>query len=143
MSPVLSTDVRPNPATPLLLYVEDDPAAAFMFRQALRELGLNVRLSVATCRAEAMQCMTEGEGACLPDLVILDSNLYGEDGFLVLEEMRKTEQLAHLATVIFSSSRLPKEEKRAHDFGVEYIRKPLDLAAFLERVRRICALAAR
>lgn len=143
MSSVLPTDVVPSPATPLLLYAEDDPAAAFMFRQALRELGLNIRLAVATTKAEAMQCMAAAEATHLPDLVILDSDLHGEDGLLVLEEMRQTEQLAHLATVVFSSSRLAKEEKRAQDLGVDYIRKPLDLSAFLETVRRICALAGR
>jgi DNA-binding response OmpR family regulator len=88
-----------------VLFVEDDPALADMYRTKLELDGYLV--DVARDGEEALARLN-GE---LPDLVFMDVRLPKMNGIRVLEELRDREQTRHLPVVILSNY-------SDHDWGV-------------------------
>jgi CheY-like chemotaxis protein len=61
-----------------ILLVEDNPADIYLFRQALRDAGLNFELTIIENGADALKfARREGQYAAnsAPDLAVLDLNL--------------------------------------------------------------------
>jgi CheY-like chemotaxis protein len=124
-----------------ILYVEDDPAAVYMFHEAIKELGFNVRVTAATNGKEA-ELMIAANGAILPDLIAINLKVHSGDSFGLLEAIRRSPRTAHLKTVVLAPPLSAEDEKRAVNLGVqEFFRKPFDLTIFTLIVGRICAIA--
>lgn len=117
-----------------ILYVEDDaPSRALV--AALLELDDSVELlqaenglgGLALARAEQ------------PDLILLDVNLPGMTGDVLLAELRADDRTREIPVVIISSL-LPHEAGIPVDQVSDYFVKPItDLLAFERRVRSLAA----
>ena len=91
----------------VLLYVEDDDAAAYLFQTALEDAGLNPRVYRVTDGDQATTFLFQTgayESAPRPALVLLDLNLPRKSGFDVLAEVRHNAQFRDLPVIVFSSS---------------------------------------
>jgi CheY-like chemotaxis protein len=65
----------------------------------------------------------------LPDLLLLDLHMPGKDGFEVLEHVKRRAELRQIPVVMFSSSDLATDVRRAYDLHVNaYVRKNTDFA---------------
>lgn len=82
-----------------VLFVEDDPAFADMYRLKLEMDGYRVRL--ARDGQEALDMLQAG--AELPDLVFLDIRLPRMDGMALLKRLRDSRRTEHLPVVILSN----------------------------------------
>lgn len=126
----------------VLLYVEDEDAAAFLFQTALQEAGINVQLYRATDGEQALSFLHMQEPfskAPVPDLVVLDLNLPRKNGLEVMGEIQSTESLARIPVVVFTSSSLASDRKRSLALGArEYITKPASFDGFVEAVKTAC-----
>src|SRR5438445_1691571 len=80
-----------------VLFVEDDPTLAEMYRTKLELDGYVV--DIARDGEEALARLS----AELPDLVFMDIRLPKIDGIRVLEELRERDQTRHLPVVILSN----------------------------------------
>jgi DNA-binding response OmpR family regulator len=80
-----------------VLFVEDDPTLAEMYRTKLELDGYLV--DIARDGEEALARLS----AELPDLVFMDIRLPKIDGIRVLEELRERDQTRHLPVVILSN----------------------------------------
>jgi len=68
-----------------------------------------------------------------PDLVLVDINLPGADGFQVLHQMRGIPELADIPVIALTARASPREQDRGRRAGFEaYLAKPLDVAPFLQ-----------
>ncbi|MFL6449885.1 MAG: hypothetical protein ACJ746_19705 [Bryobacteraceae bacterium] len=70
--------------SPLVLYVEDDPTTSYLFKMAVEELNCGINLVVVSDGDAAgafLHRKPPFEDAGIPDLVILDLNLPGREGF--------------------------------------------------------------
>jgi CheY-like chemotaxis protein len=125
----------PTPTFRILL-VEDNPADIYLFREALKEAGLNFELTVIEDGADGLAfARHQGKYAAtpVPDLAVLDLNLPRAGGASVLEAMRQSKALQRVPVFIMTSSAEPREQVRAMELGVErFITKPLDLEDFLQ-----------
>ena len=71
-----------------------------------------------------------------PDLVLMDIQLPGKDGFALLEEIRKS-PLATVRVIALTAHAMTGDRERALDAGFDgYITKPIDIRNFPEQVQR-------
>jgi two-component system, chemotaxis family, response regulator Rcp1 len=127
----------------VLLYVEDEDAAFFLFETALQEARIKVRLYRASDGEQAIEFLRRTgsyEQAPSPDLVLLDINLPRKNGLEVLSEIQSTDSLRQIPAVVFTSSSLPSDRKKSLALGAqEYITKPSTFDGFIEAVKLACS----
>jgi CheY-like chemotaxis protein len=116
-----------------LLIVEDSPDNMKLFRALL------------TMKGHEVSGLSGGEGlidtitAARPDLVLMDIQLPGKDGFALLEEIRASEHRA-LRVVALTAHAMSGDRERALQAGFDgYITKPIDIRSFPEQVRHALA----
>jgi two-component system, OmpR family, phosphate regulon response regulator PhoB len=116
-----------------VLFVEDDPAYADMYRLKLELDGYTVRL--ATDGQEALQML---EREALPDLVFLDVRLPRLDGLSLLRRLRESQRTRALPVVIVSNYGEQEQIQEGLELGaLDYLVKanvtPSELSRGVER----------
>jgi len=116
-----------------LLIVEDSPDNMKLFRTLL------------TLRKHAVVGLTSGEGVLAalsehhPELVLLDIQLPGKDGYALLKEIRGSEHKA-VRVVALTAHAMSGDREKAMQAGFDgYITKPIDIRAFPDQVNRALA----
>ena len=128
---------RAEPATHTVLYVEDHPATLDLVERMLQR-----RPHVKLLTAPQAQLGLELAGAHRPDLIILDINLPGMDGYAALEQLRQQPETHHIPVLALSASAMPQDIERGLAAGFnQYLTKPIDVSVFLTAVD--VALAAQ
>ena len=108
---------RIRPGEACIVIVEDDPEFARILLAEVRERGL--RGLVAHDGPQGVELVQK----FLPIGVLLDIGLPGADGWWVMSQLKKSEQLRHIPVHFLSAS---DESKRARSEGaVGYFRKPV------------------
>ena len=75
-----------------------------------------------------------------PQLVLLDINMPGSNGFDVLQFIKSSPQICSIPVVMFTSASNPKEREKALLLGAaDYITKPSDLKRMDEIFRDLCS----
>jgi two-component system KDP operon response regulator KdpE len=110
-----------------VLVVEDDTSLRTALRAGLRAQSIEV-IDVESGE-EAISALSRA----VPDLVLLDLNLPGVDGFAVLERAR---QISQVPVVVLTVREDRADKVRALDAGADdYITKPFDTEELHARVR--------
>ncbi len=108
----------------VLLYVEDEDAAAFLFETALKEAAISVELYRVSDGEEALSFL-RGQGsyakASTPDLIVLDLNLPRKNGLEVLAELKKNGKLSTIPVVVFTSSSLSSDKQKSWALGARRV----------------------
>ncbi|MEU7867511.1 response regulator [Dactylosporangium sp. NPDC049140] len=124
-----------------ILLVEDDPGDVLITREAFAENKLRNRLTVCTDGAEALRFLRrvgEHAGAPRPDIILLDLNLPGVDGRVVLRTVHADPDLNRIPVVVLTSSTAEEDFLRSHELRVDdYVAKPVDFAGLMNVVQRI------
>jgi DNA-binding response OmpR family regulator len=127
----------------VLLYVEDEDAAAFLMEAALKEAGIRVDFFRVDNGEQALEFLRRSgvyAKAPPPDLVLLDLNLPKIDGFQVLEAMRKETKLAGIPVTVFTSSAQLSDRTKALALGAnDFITKPANLDEFFLTIENACS----
>jgi CheY-like chemotaxis protein len=122
---------------PTILVVDDSPQDHELLKAASEEVGLDVSLRFANDAYEA-QAYFEGRAPFddrkknpPPDLVLLDIQMPGMDGFELLAWIRSSSQAwRRVPVVVLSTSSRPEEMGRAYDLGANsYLVKPTEFDA--------------
>ena len=123
-----------------VLYIEDHPVNAMLVREALAMQQPCHRLRLADSGEQGLQMVAEER----PDIVLLDLNLPGADGYAVLARLRADPATAHLPCIAVSADAMPEEVARARAAGFDdYWTKPLRMQGLAERIALLVALHAR
>lgn len=146
-----STDRRPaavvhprfhHRTRPLILYVEDHPANVMLMRRVLGALG-DFDLYVGETGPMGVTMARDIQ----PDLILLDINLPGLDGFQVMAALSRDEATRTIPAVAVTANASGRDRRRGDEAGfADYLTKPLDvpaLAAILNRVLGEGAAAGR
>jgi len=116
--------------TRTVLYVEDNPANV-----ALMEAALAQRPGVRLVTAALPQLGLDIARASPPDLILLDIQLPGMDGFELLRRLRQAESTRRVPAVAISANAMPADVERGLAAGfARYLTKPLDLNRLLQAV---------
>ncbi len=120
-----------------MLYVEDNPINALLFREAMR-LCEHVELRVAEDGPDALSQVQGWR----PDILVLDAHLPGKSGFEVLEDLRQHHGLHETPAFMCSADAMPDDIERARAAGFAgYWTKPISLDKVLADVARVAAAA--
>ena len=122
-----------------ILLVEDDPDIALSLRTKLEREGGYVVEVVADGPSGLARAAAEP-----PELVLLDVNLPGIDGFEVCRRLRKVPETAAVP-VIMLTARIGEDDRvRGLDLGADdYITKPFSPKEALARVRAVLRRSER
>ena len=115
---------------PKILVVEDSPDNMKLFR------------TVLTLKGHEVTGLPGGEGLLetiertTPDLVLMDIQLPGQDGFALLREIRQS-PFSALRVVALTAHAMTGDRERALEAGFDgYITKPIDIRNFPSQVSR-------
>jgi two-component system response regulator len=124
-----------------ILLVEDSPSDVDLTREALEDTKVHNNLSVVGDGVEALAFLRrEGEfvNAPHPDLILLDLNLPKKGGREVLSEIKSDPILRRIPVVVLTTSEAEQDIIESYNLHANcYVRKPVDLDAFIHVVRSI------
>ena len=127
----------------MLLHVEDEDGAAFLFRRAVREAGFAAIVFRVSNGEEALAFLRRAGpyiDAERPHLMVLDFNLPKIDGLSVLRRISDDESLRSIPVVVISTSARPADKEKAFSLGAHhYIVKPDNFEELTEQVKTACA----
>lgn len=107
-----------------VLIVEDNPGDAYIIREMLKDLKLNLSITVAEDGQQALNILKVKQNGS-PNLVILDLNLPKINGFEVLSYMKASPTLALIPVVVMTGSLRREDEQRSREMGAaDYCIKP-------------------
>jgi chemotaxis family two-component system response regulator Rcp1 len=123
-----------------LLLVEDEPSDVDLVREALVELGCDVRLDVAEDGYQALDYLRRQspfDNALRPDLVLLDLNLPRLHGRNVLKAMKMDPALCTIPTVVMSTASTPAIIAECRRYADHYVAKARVWPEFTARLRPV------
>jgi DNA-binding response OmpR family regulator len=114
---------------PRILIVEDETPVAMMMVHLLSQAGCDVM--VAHTGEKGMQLAQENKF----DLIILDVDLSGMNGFEVCSELKQRHQSRRIPIVLIAKKPCEKDRQQGLEVGaVDYITKPFDAPNFVRRL---------
>jgi signal transduction histidine kinase len=113
-----------------ILYVEDDPSSEILVRRVLESEGFDV---VTT--SDGLTAIETAKSE-LPDIILMDINISGLDGYEVTTRLRSVEDLRQVPIVAVTAATLQGDRERALIAGCTgYISKPIDVDEFPRQIR--------
>ncbi|GAB4557730.1 MAG: hypothetical protein Tsb007_17650 [Rhizobacter sp.] len=138
-APLLPHALNGQPAMPLLLYVEDNPANLRLVEEIVAFRGDLHMLS-----APDAQLGIELARAHLPQVILMDINLPGLSGTDAQAILRNDPQTAHIAVIAVTANAMPRDRAQSLAAGfTEYITKPINVGRLNAAIDRALALAER
>ena len=136
--PAPMVQAEPPPLSPsafTLLYVEDNQINAQLVKAIYRRHP-EVRLIVAANGSLGL----EFAHAHRPDLILLDINLPGMDGYEVKRRLDADEATAGIPVVAISANAMPQDLEKGRAAGfADYLTKPIDIRRLEAAVDRVFA----
>ena len=110
-----------------ILVVDDDPDILEFLQVILEEEGYAV---VTSDKGEYLEQLHNGE---LPDLILVDVLLSGQDGREIVRHLKSQEETRHIPVMMFSAH--PNAQETARQAGAEdFLAKPFEIDALLTKI---------
>jgi PAS domain S-box-containing protein len=120
-----------------VLYIEDNPVNVLLMEAMLAHVD-DLQVITAALPAPGLRLALEER----PDLILLDIQLPGMDGYEVLRRLRLDDATREIPVIAVSANAMPGDIEHGLAAGfVEYLTKPLDMQRLIAAVEH--ALAAR
>ena len=123
-----------------VLLVEDSLSDIRLFREALKESGGSILLTVVQDGLQATDYLNQAEVLLKPrpDLVLLDWNLPLKEGREVLREIKGSPVLKQIPVLVMTSSVAPDDISSAYSLNANcYLAKPGTLDEYINMVKSI------
>ncbi|TQV77858.1 response regulator [Denitrobaculum tricleocarpae] len=122
-----------------VLMVDDDPEDGVLVQKAIASSGPKVDFQFVASGAEVLDYLfTEGRftdrsSAPRPNLILLDLNMPGVDGFSVLKQIKSDMDLRRIPVVVLTTSEAETDIVKSYDFGANtFITKPSSFSDMIE-----------
>lgn len=123
---------------PLVLLVEDNETNQMLTVAVLERDGY--RVVVAGNADEAMQRIADA----MPDLVLMDIQLPGEDGLALARRLKQDQATRSIPVIAMTAHAMHGDAELAIEAGCSgYIAKPIDTRSLAEQVRKHLAAVAQ
>jgi PAS domain S-box-containing protein len=132
---ILESDMADVDNKKSVLYIEDNPANLRLVEQIISEIP-HVHVWSAPEPLLGLELAMEH----LPDLILLDINLPGMDGYQVLKQLRENEKSKDIPAIAISANAMPKDIEHGIEAGFDgYITKPINVKELLKTVEgKLC-----
>ncbi len=115
-----------------VLYVEDNPANMRLVEQLLKTFP-DIELAGAETAEDGLEMAQQQ----VPDLILMDINLPGMNGYEALQELKKIDATKDVPVVAISANALASDVEKGLDAGFsDYITKPINLQAFFSTIKK-------
>ncbi|MEO6583617.1 MAG: response regulator [Ferruginibacter sp.] len=106
-----------------ILLVDDDADDRLLFQEAMNEVNPQAKLSTADgCDMLMKLAKIENDK---PDMIFLDLNMPGLNGFECLEEIKSKHHFGNIPVIIYSTTANPEQVKKTYTIGATlYMQKP-------------------
>lgn len=112
-----------------VLLVEDDKKITLAIGIRLKSMGYEV-----TSAADAVSAIAQAR-KCKPDVILLDINLPGGDGFIVAERLQALMQTSSTPIIFITANKQEGLKKRAMEMGaVAFLEKPFDATQLADAI---------
>jgi signal transduction histidine kinase len=130
-----ATSAEPlNGQQPRVLVVDDDPMLCNLIKLRLKRRGYVVY--EASDGEQALTMFAQ----CLPEIVLMDANMPGMDGFDATQAIKQLPEAKHTPIIMVSGLEDDESVDRAFSVGaVEYITKPICWPLLIHRLANICS----
>ena len=116
---------------PLVLVVEDNPRNLKLARDVLEYAGFTVAAAGSGEDGVALA------SSLMPDLVLMDIQLPGVDGYAALAQLRGNPVTARIPVVALTAFAMARDRARVLSSGFDgYLEKPISVRDFPDQVRR-------
>jgi len=113
-----------------LLYVEDNPANLKLVEQIIARLP-DLHLLTAMNGRDGIELARSAR----PEVILMDINLPGINGYEVLKRLRADPSTQHIPAIAISANAMPTDIERGMKAGfVRYLTKPINVDEFLESI---------
>ncbi len=120
-----------------LLYVEDNPANLLLVEHIIENIPHLHMLSARDGNHGIALARTHQ-----PDVILMDINLPGIDGFQALKILRDDPATAHIPVLAISANAMPRDIQKGLEAGfLCYLTKPIKINEFMEALGRALQLA--
>lgn len=114
-----------------ILVIDDDPDILLALQALLEDAGYNVEVSEQMQNILLAACDTSD----LPDILLLDMLLSGNDGRKITEQLKSQDSTKHIPIILFSA--YPSAGDYAHLAGAnDFIAKPFDIDVLLAKIEQ-------
>jgi len=115
-----------------VLCVDDNPVNIKLFAQML---GMRRHINLITAHTPGLGI--ELAQAHLPELILLDINMPGLDGYEVLAVLKADDRLKAIPVIAVTANAMPRDIERGRAAGfADYLTKPIDVGQFLQAIDR-------
>lgn len=112
-----------------ILLVEDNEMNRDMLSRRLKRSGFEVMLAI-----DGEECMASLKSV-LPDLILMDINLPGRDGYELTREIKGSPDTAHIPVIALTAHAMSGDREKCIEAGCDdYDTKPVDLSSLLEKM---------
>lgn len=116
---------------------DDDEDDRLFFNQALKEVCNGSELT-ALEDGERLMAILSSDPATKPDVLFLDINMPGKNGYDCLKEMKTYAHLEQIPVVVFTTSEAAHSVKTAYDYGAShFITKPSDFGQLKRMLKKV------
>lgn len=116
-----------------ILYIEDNPANLRVVERMLELMPNIAFLSAQSGEEGVLLAMRE-----LPDVILLDINLPGMDGYETFMKFHENEKTRDIPVIAVSSNAMEREIGHAMRMGFfDYVTKPIKAEMFFDRLKRV------
>ncbi len=123
----------------MIFVVEDDPNIRELVTYTLQSTGFEARGFESG--AEFLKIVKEGE---IPELVLLDIMLPGEDGISILGKLRRNSETKELPIIMMTAKGTEYDKVLGLDSGADdYITKPFGMMELVSRVKAVLRRSKR
>ncbi|MGN7611393.1 EAL domain-containing response regulator [Magnetococcales bacterium HHB-1] len=114
----------------LIFIVDDDPEARLLLQHRLKKYGYQTR-----CAADGEEVLTLLDEA-LPDLILMDAQMPGMDGFAACEWIKKQRTTRHIPVLMITAFDDAASVDRAYTVGAaDFITKPIHWSILRNRLK--------
>lgn len=136
------TEFNPYLGRPVrVLMVEDNPGDVVLTREAMRHVRMLDGFVSAESGEQALQVLRHQEpyaDALRPDLILLDLNMPGMDGRVLLAQLKADPGLKPIPVIVLTTSNSPQDVETAYRLGASsYLIKPVTFEGVVELMRRL------
>lgn len=112
-----------------ILLVEDNEMNRDMLSRRLKRSGFEVMVAI-----DGEECMASLKSV-LPDLILMDINLPGRDGYQLTREIKGSPDTAHIPVIALTAHAMSGDREKCIEAGCDdYDTKPVDLSSLLEKM---------
>jgi CheY-like chemotaxis protein len=130
MLPQITLSASHDAAQFTVLYIEDNYSNIKLVT-SLFSLRKHIQLLTATTPESGIELAKTRQ----PDLILLDINMQGMDGYQVLEIFKADVNLKNIPVVAVTANAMLSDIERGRTAGfIEYLTKPLDVAKFFQTI---------